>query len=168
MSFVIPKISSNEPQRQPINPLRDEDIDAIGSTIPVKPGSRPDKDEKVKPKDDKILSEIDIEDMNRASNNPKLATMVKHIENLVQKTINARKELQSMMLTSVELKEQCLIQKKENEQIEENHKKIGEEMLELKGKVTTLNNEKVIIERKLEELKLENDELEAFLEVIVA
>jgi chromosome segregation ATPase len=110
-----------------------------------------------------ILTEQDHADLKRARENPKLISMVRHIDTLVEKTQKVRGELSGMIQTSIELKDQCKLQEQELTMLDQEQKKVAEEMIELRTKVEQLTTEKGALEKKLEELKLENDELEAFL-----
>lgn len=67
------------------------------------------------------------------------------------------------MQTSADLKSQCLIQEAECEMLDSEQKRVNSEMNELRLKVETLEQERVVVETKMTDLKNENDQLEAFL-----
>ncbi|KAJ3259581.1 hypothetical protein HK103_002135 [Boothiomyces macroporosus] len=110
-----------------------------------------------------ILTEEDIADMKKVKENPKFAMIIKHIDVLVDRTQKSRQELELLMQTSIEIKNQCKIQQEECRVLDNEQKRVSDEMGELRDRVHTLQAEKTVMERKLEELRLENDELEAFL-----
>lgn len=68
-----------------------------------------------------------------------------------------------MMEISVDLKNQCKLQEDECILLEEQQSKVTLELNDIRKKVDTLEREKILLERKLEELRVENDGLEAFL-----
>ena len=67
------------------------------------------------------------------------------------------------MQTSVDLKNQVLLQEQECVMLEQDQNKVTEEMMDMKKRVDVLSREKALLEVKLAELRLENDEMEAFL-----
>ena len=67
------------------------------------------------------------------------------------------------MQTSFDLKDQAKIQEEECRILELEQTKVTEDMMEMKKRVDVLGREKALLEAKLATLKLENDELEAFL-----
>lgn len=67
------------------------------------------------------------------------------------------------MQTSVDLKNQVLLQEQECVMLEQDQNKVTEEMMDMKKRVDILSREKALLEVKLAELRLENDEMEAFL-----
>ena len=68
-----------------------------------------------------------------------------------------------MMEISVDLKNQCKLQEDECILLEDQQSKVTLELNDIRKKVDTLEREKILLERKLEELRVENDGLEAFL-----
>jgi chromosome segregation ATPase len=139
---------------------------ARSTAITPQPEEEP-KDPKDGPRivesEEPILTDQDQSDLKRARENPKLNSMVRHIDTLVEKTQKVRGELSGMIQTSIELKDQCKLQEQEVAMLDQEQKRVADEMIELRTKVEQLTTEKAALERKLEELKLENDELEAFL-----
>lgn len=141
--------------------LSGKDLSLLFSKMPLTTTSTENLVEDPTPKSQ--LTEQDLIDIKKTRDNPKLTAMVKHIDALVDKTQKSRKELEAMMMLSGELKDQCLIQEKECVVLDAEQHKILEEMSDLRSRVDTLASEKRLMEYKLEELRLENNELEAFL-----
>jgi hypothetical protein len=119
----------------------------------------PENDQEIKTE----ITEQDLIDLKKARENPKLNSMVKHIDGLIEKSRKVKTELTGMVDIFVDLKNQCKVQEQEVGLLDVEQKRVTEETTELKTKVEVLFSEKQALEKKLEELKLENDELEAFL-----
>jgi uncharacterized protein (DUF3084 family) len=117
--------------------------------------------------EDLYLTDQDQEEIKKARENPKLQAMVRHVDLLVERAQKARHELNSMIQASIDLRDQCRVQKQECTLIDAEQKRVQEELVELRLKVTQVSHEKQVMEKKLDDLKLENDELEAFLTVSV-
>ncbi len=72
-----------------------------------------------------------------------------------------------MMQTSVDLKDQCKIQEEECKVLDLEQQRVKEDMNQLRKRVDALQREKQIMEGKLQELRLENDQLESFLSSVI-
>jgi chromosome segregation ATPase len=143
----LPKAPSNLSRAGTITPSSDDDVRQTSALELEAP----------------VLSDQDQLDIKRGRENPKLNSMVRHIDTLIEKTKKVRNELSGMIQTSVDLKEQCKFQEQEVALLDQEQQRVSNETNELRNKVEQLANEKVALEKKLEELKLDNDELEAFL-----
>ncbi|KAJ2993487.1 hypothetical protein HDV02_002283 [Globomyces sp. JEL0801] len=182
--LVMPKVSTHSPSKFESNKLTDEDLVNEAKTVfkTVEESKKEIVNEQIEEKDkeieivenvdnrkitisgmNSILTEQEMFDLKKAKENPKLIAIVKHVDNLIEKTQKARHELESTMQISLDLKDQCRVQEEECLVLEEEHKRISDEMGTLKDRVTQLANEKAVMESKLEELRIENNELEAFL-----
>ncbi|KAI8898529.1 hypothetical protein BC833DRAFT_589450 [Globomyces pollinis-pini] len=182
--LVMPKVSTHSPSKFESNKLTDEDLVNEAKTVfkTVEESKKEIVNEQIEEKDkeieivenvdnrkitisgmNSILTEQEMFDLKKAKENPKLIAIVKHVDNLIEKTQKARHELESTMQISLDLKDQCRVQEEECLVLEEEHKRISDEMGTLKDRVTQLAAEKAVMESKLEELRIENNELEAFL-----
>ncbi|KAJ3324947.1 hypothetical protein HDV06_005535 [Boothiomyces sp. JEL0866] len=150
--FNQENVAQNERERTPSNKNRDK-LNSANTTLGAAK----------KIAFAQILTEEDIADMKKVKENPKFAMIIKHIDVLVDRTQKSRQELEILMQTSIEIKNQCKIQQEECRVLDNEQKRVTDEMGELRDRVHTLQAEKTVMERKLEELRLENDELEAFL-----
>ncbi|KAJ3274815.1 hypothetical protein HDV01_002019 [Terramyces sp. JEL0728] len=75
-----------------------------------------------------ILTEEDIADMKKVKENPKFAMIIKHIDVLVDRTQKSRQELEILMQTSIEIKNQCKIQQEECRVLDNEQKRVTDEM----------------------------------------
>ncbi|EGF81865.1 hypothetical protein BATDEDRAFT_23536 [Batrachochytrium dendrobatidis JAM81] len=99
-----------------------------------------------------------------ARENPKFQRMVQHIETLLERTKGARHEMERMIQITKELRDQCALQEQECVALEVDQTKVKEEINGLTGRLKTLMSDKISTEQKLEELRLENIKLDAFLQ----
>ncbi|KAH6569222.1 hypothetical protein BASA60_008284 [Batrachochytrium salamandrivorans] len=99
-----------------------------------------------------------------AKSNPKLLRMVQHIETLLERTKGARHEMEQMIQITKELRGQCDLQKRECDVLETDQTKVKDEIDGLSSRLQTLMSDKMRAKQKLEELRLENIKLDAFLQ----
>ncbi|KAI9204179.1 uncharacterized protein BJ171DRAFT_408010, partial [Polychytrium aggregatum] len=95
---------------------------------------------------------------------PKFTRFIQSMAALTEKTRMGREELEKMVVVTKDLKAQCQAQEAEFESLEAQQKKAKDEVNVLMRRIELLMAEKIKVEQRLEDLRLENNRLDAFLQ----